>query len=431
MKSMNPNRTLSRRRFFQASVLGASALALPALSRNQAAAAPRNTGPFPPYDPFLPGPLAWSVLAAPIKPVLGTDGLVHLIYEVQIQNASRRYTRIPNFEILDAQEQPITAGNQILSADGVDVTGKVRPFALPAATQSTSDFMDALGPGQGGVIYVNLIFPTLREVPRVLKHRIVSEATLPDQPNIPAVPFTEVDAGTAVLNSPAVVIGAPLRGNNWLVSNGSGAIISPHRYTIQPTNGTLRPPEHFAMDIIQLDAQGKLFNGDPGDVKNWPYYGSDILAVARGTVVEIRNDMPNQVPLQNVPPTKGDDFAGNHVVLSHGRGVFSLYAHLVPGSVVVKPGDVVRPGQVLGQLGNSGNSDGPHLHFHIMDSSSPLNTNGLPFVFSQINYQGRINGSLNDVGSTLFSGNGATIDTTGAGRRTRQMPLTSDVIAFE
>ncbi len=53
-----------------------------------------------------------------------------------------------------------------------------------------------------------------------------------------------------------------------------------------------------------------------------------------------------------------------------------------PGSVRVKVGDKVKPGQVLGLLGNSGNTDTPHLHFHVMDGPSPLVANGLPYVFT-------------------------------------------------
>jgi murein DD-endopeptidase MepM/ murein hydrolase activator NlpD len=49
--------------------------------------------------------------------------------------------------------------------------------------------------------------------------------------------------------------------------------------------------------------------------------------------------------------------------------------------MTVGKGDRVRKRQLLGLLGNTGNSDGPHLHFHIMDGPSPLQPNGLPFVY--------------------------------------------------
>jgi hypothetical protein len=79
---------------------------------------------------------------------------------------------------------------------------------------------------------------------------------------------------------------------------------------------------------------------------------------------------------------------GNYVVVDLGQGRFALYAHLQPGSLRVKVGDRVRTGDVLGLLGNTGNTDGPHLHFHVMDGPSPLTSDGLPFVFTSFTGQG-------------------------------------------
>src|SRR4029079_7984120 len=82
--------------------------------------------------------------------------------------------------------------------------------------------------------------------------------------------------------------------------------------------------------------------------------------------------------------------AGHHVVVDIGAGGFAFYAHMQPGSVRVKVGDKVKPGQVLGLLGNSGNTNTPHLHFHVMDGPSPLLSNGLPYVFTSFTWHGRI-----------------------------------------
>jgi murein DD-endopeptidase MepM/ murein hydrolase activator NlpD len=60
---------------------------------------------------------------------------------------------------------------------------------------------------------------------------------------------------------------------------------------------------------------------------------------------------------------------------------FAFYAHMQPGSLRVKLGEKVRRGQVLGLVGNSGNSTAPHLHFHVTDANSPLESEGLPYVF--------------------------------------------------
>lgn len=104
-----------------------------------------------------------------------------------------------------------------------------------------------------------------------------------------------------------------------------------------------------------------------------------MLAVADGTVVAARNDLPEQVPgalPKNLPLDQAD---GNFVVLDIG-GAYVLYAHMQPGSVTVTAGARVRRGDRLGKVGNTGNSQAPHLHLHVMDGPSPLLANGIPYV---------------------------------------------------
>src|SRR5262249_46331281 len=87
------------------------------------------------------------------------------------------------------------------------------------------------------------------------------------------------------------------------------------------------------------------------------------------------------------------DADGNAVVLDLGDGRFALYAHLQPGSLRVHAGDVVRRGQPLGLVGNSGNSSSPHLHFHVMDGPSPLDSNGLPYEIDAFDVTGHSPGT--------------------------------------
>ena len=63
---------------------------------------------------------------------------------------------------------------------------------------------------------------------------------------------------------------------------------------------------------------------------------------------------------------------GQYVVISHGDGDSTLYAHMVPGSQTVSVGDTVTQGQVIGQVGTSGRSTGYHLHFEIRENSSRI-----------------------------------------------------------
>jgi murein DD-endopeptidase MepM/ murein hydrolase activator NlpD len=75
---------------------------------------------------------------------------------------------------------------------------------------------------------------------------------------------------------------------------------------------------------------------------------------------------------------------GNYVVIRHAGGEFSTYEHFRAGSIKVKKGDVVKCGQVIGQLGHSGNSTSPHLHFQISDGPDPAYARSIPVVFSNV-----------------------------------------------
>jgi len=74
--------------------------------------------------------------------------------------------------------------------------------------------------------------------------------------------------------------------------------------------------------------------------------------------------------------------AGNHLVVDHGNGEFSFYAHL--SEVGKKVGDKVAKGEVIGKVGNTGNSTAPHLHFQLMDGPGFLAPNSLPVTFTDV-----------------------------------------------
>jgi murein DD-endopeptidase MepM/ murein hydrolase activator NlpD len=99
-----------------------------------------------------------------------------------------------------------------------------------------------------------------------------------------------------------------------------------------------------------------------------------------------------------------EQYGGNHIVQDivdgEGNHYYAFYAHLKTGSVKVKPGDRLTTGQVIANLGNTGNTDAPHLHFHVMSAPDPLMANGLPFIFKSFTLDGRI-ASEDGVGDLL------------------------------
>jgi len=140
---------------------------------------------------------------------------------------------------------------------------------------------------------------------------------------------------------------------------------------------------------------GKTYQGDSTDNKNYRAYGAEILAVADGVVTQTKDGIPQNVPNQPpIVPITLETVGGNHVIMEIGSGeigsgLFAFYAHMQPGSVRVKVGDKVRRGQVLGLLGNSGNSSEPHLHFHICNANSELACEGLPYALTSYELQGK------------------------------------------
>ncbi|MEG2719921.1 MAG: peptidoglycan DD-metalloendopeptidase family protein [Oscillospiraceae bacterium] len=90
--------------------------------------------------------------------------------------------------------------------------------------------------------------------------------------------------------------------------------------------------------------------------------GAPVVASASGTVVT----------------AGGGGSYGNHVIISHGNGVQTLYAHMLRGSIRVSPGQKVSAGQVLGNIGATGNVTGPHLHFEVRINGKAVNP--LPYI---------------------------------------------------
>ncbi len=90
-----------------------------------------------------------------------------------------------------------------------------------------------------------------------------------------------------------------------------------------------------------------------------------------------------------VPQIKAE-FGGNQVVLELEPHVFAVYAHLQPGSITVKVGDTVRVGEHLANLGNTGPSGGPHLHFGLLDQPNLFAGRSLPFVLERFTLVGTV-----------------------------------------
>jgi hypothetical protein len=329
-------------------------------------------------DQFTP------VVVSPLLPetprVLGTDGQYHVVYELAFANTRQTPATLTTLEVLDARDPSVP----LAVYEGDTLVSRLR--TLDGTRPETA----ALDVNETRLVLLHLAFDPGAGVPDRLVHRVavLGAAALGD---LTPVPLSYTVAPVRV--SPRVpVVGPPLTGPGWVAGDSCCAADGGHRNTGLPINGQLYYAQRYAIDWVRLDAEGRLVHGDLTDAHSYTAYGADVVAVADGTIVATRNDLEDQLP-PNLPDPQTitpQTLLGNHVIQDIGDGFFAFYAHLQPGSVVVAPGDRVRRGQVLAKLGNTGNTDAPHLHFQIMAGPSAIGSNGLPYVIDQFRLAGQI-----------------------------------------
>jgi hypothetical protein len=307
--------------------------------------------------------------------VSGSDGLDHLEYDLLVTNGFAA---------------PVTLTSIAVTAPDSETLLRLEGEALVTATQPLLGRTPmAEIPASGAVaVVMDVTIPPDRAVERV-SHSITYEVAL-DAPVRSLIGSFAVDGPELNVDPrPATVIAPPLRGDGWLANNGCCAAASVHRAVRVPIGGTrIGKQETFAIDWARL-RDGQPFSGDGARPEDWYGFGAEVLAVADGTVVAIQEGYPEEIPLQPVTRvTRPEDYGGNAISLEIAPGVYAYYAHLEPGSITVAVGDQVTSGQVLGLLGNTGNSSGPHLHFGLIDDPDPLVGTSLPMAFDRWTLQG-------------------------------------------
>lgn len=358
-------------------------------------------------------PVVGSVLAPPIATAT-TDGRVHLAYELLLQNALSQDVGIDAVTVRGDGVDLLT-----LSADDLLDWSKVFGQTQPTTT---------IGPGQQALVWLDVVVDSMADVPAELEHGIQISPTEPIPPVI-ASTMTETIAAVAPDTREPVVIGAPLAGAGWLDGNSCCALTA-HRAAVNPINGAFHVPERFAIDFVQLDADGRIFDGPVDELDSYAYYGSDIHAVADGPIIGMRWDLEEQVPGANPTGLGVDEYGGNHIVQDIGGGRYAFYAHLQKDNPLgVEIGQHVSQGAVIARLGNTGNTDSPHLHFHVMDGPLPLASNGLPFLIESFELVGRV-ASADDVDACASKPVVCVMDDAGAGARQNESPLFRDVMDF-
>jgi len=301
------------------------------------------------------------------------------------------------------------SGERLAVFEGADLAQRVAPLhALPATTTANPPAV------QGRIAFIEIALRADQQ-PQQLRHQFdCGQARARD-----------VGPTLAVSKIQPVVLSSPLGTGSWV------AVHQPdwprgHRRVFYSNGQAIHLPGRFAIDFVGVDRAGRTSTGDPDDPRKAIGYGSPVSAVADARVVVAQDGVAESRSIRGNAAHRPEQAAGNHVVLELQDGQFAFYEHLKPGSITVKRGDTVRRGQVIGALGFSGDSTGPHLHFHIADGASPHEAEGLPFAFDHFRQLGRY-ADIGDLGGRLWSTTGSDM----AADRTNEWPGYNAVIAFD
>jgi hypothetical protein len=195
-----------------------------------------------------------------------------------------------------------------------------------------------------------------------------------------------------------VVVDFPLRGS-WNTPNTPGSKV--------PSHGTDMLGQRYAFDFVGIDPSSsrmRFYRPAPLHyfilgVRLHEYFGwgQPIYSATAGVVVQAEDGWPERNPVHlardlaialkhaltfNLEKTDLRSLTGNYMIVEHSDG-YAFYAHAQTGSIKVSPGDRVAPGQPLANVGHSGNSTAPHLHFQLMDHLDPRKAQGIPCCFRE------------------------------------------------
>lgn len=316
---------------------------------------------------------------------------------------------LPNAAIINTGAAPITVDTllfEVLRGGDVMETRTLHAADLERAAKGGAGLQASGMMGQLGFLFGDVLgepVPALASSPTLAPGQglLVTNQLFAWAGSRDALRITARAADGALLGQSTIAIDStppqaryifPLAGRLYVQAGPS-----PH------THHRWAPPEAFAYDIVRLADGGATHRADGMKFSDYAIYGASIRAAADGEVVAVvsdqiedpaqfrRPDETTEAYSQRVQAwqaegmARGSAFlAGNYVVIRHPWGEYSVYAHMKPGSARVKPGQTVPAGAVIGQVGSSGSSTEPHLHFHVCDGPGPIDCVGVPVAFTGV-----------------------------------------------
>jgi hypothetical protein len=339
-------------------------------------------------------------MRVPFEPTaFPSAGRIYLTYELYLTNFTTDPLTLRRIEVLDADA---AAAEPLAAFEGGQLDALLQSVGAQTPADGSSNRRQ-LAAGGSVVVFLWIALDRGAHVPNRLRHRVLTADSAAEGAII-GTRHTELH-----------LLGSPVKGADWLASDGpSNDEDNRHRRGILIFEGRALISRRYAIDWMQIK-NGATFSGDALDKRSYHAYGKPVLAVADGRVVTVKDGLPDNVPGRNegyhpAVPITIDTVAGNTIMLDLGAGQFAHYIHLQPGSLRVKAGDHVRRGQILAQIGNSGDSREPHLHFEVATASSLLAGEGVPYLIDEY--------------LVTTASDGATE------RRTRELPLKDTLVDF-
>jgi Peptidase family M23 len=338
------------------------------------------------------GPRVEVVCPSPPIPVKLAERPV-LVYELHITNFDVVPLTLKRLEVFaDADKsQPL----KTISADALSATMLEVGSGMGSSTGAKDS--QIIGPGRRAVVFLwielgldklgldKLGLDTRRldtQPPHTLSHRLVFVAGAPGEGTGSAMAESTLeDFPVLVSQDAAPVISSPFDGGVWVAGDGP-ANDSSHRRSISAIDGQIHIAQRFAADWVKVGSNGDSHHDGTTRNENWWGYGEPIYAVTDGEVTQVLDGIPENTPRVLPKQVTLDNIVGNYVILRIAPNRYVTYAHLQTGSIKVAVHDHVARGTVIARLGNTGQATAPHLHFQVTDGNSVLQSEGVPFIFS-------------------------------------------------
>ena len=314
-------------------------------------------------------------MLVPFEPTAFSSGTqTYLAYELYLTNFAANPTALRRVEVLDADKsdaRPITT----FEAEQLDT------ILQPVGNQRSADGNSSgqLAAGGSVIVFLWIALDKGTHIPNKLSHRVIT----PD--------FSVEGAVIGTHHTALLVLGSPVRGADWFASDGpSNSRDNHHRRGILVFEGRAQISRRYAIDWQQIENGSTFLRGMQATKALVSRLWQTRAGSPRDSTVAIARDgLPDNVPGHNegfspAVPITPDTVAGNTIVLDLGGQQFAHYCHLQAGSLRVKVGDrYVRRGQLMAQIGDSGDAREPHLHFQVSTSSDLLAGEGVPYLIDQ------------------------------------------------